>query len=60
MCQKMRGSGLRGLPEVTLTLKNGEYRRSVGIDHLKITPADKRGNSVVLLVVEHYAHFPQA
>lgn len=60
MCQKTRDTGVKGLPEQYLTLKPTHYRRAVGIDHLTITPADHNGNTCVILIVEHFAHFPQA
>ena len=60
MCQKMRNTGTRGLKPQTLTLKPPTYRKAIGMDHLTITPADRNGNTCVLLIVEHFAHFPQA
>jgi hypothetical protein len=60
VCQKTRRAGLKGLPAVTLTLKPDSYRSAVGIDHVTVTPADKAGNKVIILIVEHFAHFPQA
>ena len=58
VCQKMRDVGIRPLPEQTLTLKKGSYRKTIGIDHLAVKE-DKNGNSVVIMIVEHYSHFPQ-
>jgi hypothetical protein len=60
MCQKTRDTGVRGLPEQKLTLKPTTYRRCVGIDHVTVTPADEHGNTCVILIVEHFSHFPQA
>jgi hypothetical protein len=60
MCQKTRSTGVKGLPERTLTLKPNHYRRAVGVDHVTVTPADKSGNTCVILIVEHFSHFPQA
>ena len=60
MCQKTRDTGIKGLPSATLTLKKGEYRKTVGIDHLTVTPPDKDGNKCVILIVEHFSHFPVA
>jgi RNase H-like domain found in reverse transcriptase len=60
MCQKVRRAGLPGLPAVTLSLKPPTYRSAVGIDHITVTPPDAAGNKCVLLIVEHFAHFPQA
>ena len=60
LCQKTRETGVKGLPAQTLTLKPLRYRKVVGIDHVAVTPADKYGNKVVILIVEHFSHFPQA
>jgi hypothetical protein len=60
LCQKMRDTGVEGLPAQTLSLKPECYRRRVGVDHVTVTPADKYGNTCVILVVEHYSHFPHA
>ena len=60
LCQKLRDTGIKGLPAQYLTLKPSTYRRAVGIDHVSITPEDKHGNKCVILVVEHFSHFPQA
>ena len=58
-CQKMRDTGIKGLQEQILTLKPPTYRRTVGVDHVAITPADKNGNVCAIMVVEHWSHFPQ-
>ena len=37
---------------------NVEHTRSrIGIDTLTITPADKNGNSLIIVVVEHFSKF---
>ena len=59
-CQKMRNTGIKGLPEQILTLKPPTYRRTVGIDHVTVTPADQNGNTCAIMIVEHWSHFPQA
>ena len=59
ICQKMRNTGVKGLPEQYLTLKPSAYRAVVGVDHVTITPADKHGNCCAILVVEHHSHFPK-
>jgi hypothetical protein len=41
-----------------LSLKPNTYRRTVGIDHLAITPADENGNKCAIVIVEHFSHFP--
>jgi hypothetical protein len=60
ICQKTRDTGIRGLPSRTLHLKPPKYRSVIGFDHLAITPPDKNGNNCVVMIVEHFAHFPQA
>ena len=60
MCQKMRDTGISGLKPQTLTLKPLTYRKAVGIDHVTVTPVDRNGNKCVILIVEHFSHFPQA
>ena len=58
LCQKMRNTGINGIPAQHLSLKPSTYRRTVGIDHVTITPVDKHGNCCAILVVEHFSHFP--
>ena len=60
MCQKTRDVGIKGLREQILTLKPDTYRRVIGIDHVTITPMDEAGNTCIILIVEHWSHFPQA
>ncbi len=59
MCQKTRDTGIRGLKSQTLNLKPDTYRRSIGIDHVTVTPMDKNGNTCAITIVEHFSHFPQ-
>ena len=60
LCQKTRDVGIRRLKPRTLHLKRPTYRSAIGVDHVTVTPADKHGNTCVILLVEHFAHFPQA
>jgi hypothetical protein len=60
MCQKLRDTGIKGLPSANLTLKQDNHRLTVGFDHLSITPPDIHGNTCVIMIVEHFSHFPQA
>ena len=60
ICQKTRQTGVKGLPEVHRSLKPEHYRITIGVDHVTVTPADKYGNTCVILIVEHFSHFPQA
>ena len=57
LCQKTRRTGILGLAPKTLSLKPDSYRRTVGIDHVAITPEDKYGNKCAILVVEHFSHY---
>ena len=59
-CQKTRDTGITGLPARTLSLKPPSYRKAIGVDHITVSPTDRQGNSVIILIVEHYSHFPQA
>jgi len=60
LCQKMRDTGIKGLPAITRTLKPQTYRRRVGIDHISISKEpDKNGNTCAIILVEHFSHFPQ-
>ena len=59
MCQKMRDTGIKGLPSQNLTLKPPTYRRTIGIDHVTVTPADKHGYKAALVLTEHFSHFVQ-
>ena len=60
MCQKMRDTGITGLPSQTLTLKSQKYRKAVGIDHISVTrEPDRNGNTCAIIIVEHFSHFPQ-
>ena len=58
MCQKTRDIGFKGLASRTLSLKPTTYRRTVGVDHVAVTPTDKHGNNCAIMVVEHFSHFP--
>ena len=60
ICQKTRRTGVTGLNAETLSLKPLTYRRTVGIDHVTVTPPDDEGRTCVILIVEHFSHFPQA
>ena len=59
MCQKMRDTGIEGLPSTTRTLKPSTYRRAVGIDHVSVTPTDRNGNCCAVVITEHFSHFVQ-
>ena len=59
ICQKNRNTGVSSLPEMIRSLKPDHYRRRVGVDHVTVTPRDELGNGCIVLIVEHFAHFPQ-
>ena len=59
MCQKMRDTGIQGLPSTTRTLKPSTYRRAIGIDHVSVTPVDRNGNCCAIVITEHFSHFVQ-
>jgi len=58
LCQKTRRTGITGLPARTLSLKPESYRKTVGIDHVTVTPEDKHGNKCAIMIVEHFSHYP--
>ena len=60
LCQKTRATGIGGLVSRTLSLKPSHYRRTVGVDLTTVTPVDNNGNTCVILVVEHFSHYPVA
>ena len=60
ICQKTRSTGVTGLSAETLSLKPPSYRRAIGVDQVTVTPPDEQGRTCVVLVVEHFSHFPQA
>ena len=55
LCQKMRNTGIHGIPAQHLSLKPNSYKRTVGVDHVTITPVDKHGDCCAILVVEHFS-----
>lgn len=60
ICQKCRDVGIRPLAAQALSLKPPSYRRTVGVDIVTVTPPDRYGNGCLILIVEHFSHFPQA
>lgn len=56
-CQKVRLSMNYQLPSENLHLKPPYYRKRVGIDTLTITPVDKFGNYLLIVIVEHFSKF---
>jgi hypothetical protein len=56
-CQKVRFGVENNLTSQNLTLKPPYYRKRVGIDTLTITPVDKFGNGLAIVIVEHFSKF---
>ena len=59
LCQKDR-IPLQPVPHATTTETLLHHARSIGIDHVSITPHDEDGHIGLLLVVEHDTKFPYA
>lgn len=60
ICQKCRNVGIKPLAAQALSLKPPTYRRTIGVDIVTVTPPDKFGHCCLILLVEHFSHFPQA
>ena len=56
-CQKVRIMYEYNLPEEKLNLKCSHSRQRIGVDTLTITPKDKYGNSLAIVIVEHFTKF---
>ncbi len=56
-CQKVRLALDNTIPEEILHNKQPHYRNQIGIDTLTITPEDKYGNSLAIVIVEHFSKF---
>jgi hypothetical protein len=56
-CQKTRLRYAYTLPSENLNLKVQHCRRRVGVDTLTITPVDKFGNGLAIIVVDHFSKF---
>ena len=58
-CQKDR-CPTHPIPHASVTQTLMQHKRSIGIDHVTVTPPDEDGYTGLLLVVEHDTKFPQA
>ena len=58
-CQKDRCPA-QPLPHASVTQTLMHHTRSIGIDHITVTPPDEDGYVGLLLIVEHDTKFPQA
>lgn len=56
-CQKVRLALEYTIPEEILHLKQPHSRNQIGIDTLTITPKDKFGNYLAIVIVEHFSKF---
>jgi len=54
ICQKDRLGMTDHLQPVVRHIKPPHQRSRVGVDRLTVTPADKQGNTTLIVVVEHY------
>jgi len=54
VCQKDRLGMTDGLKQVVRHIKPPHQRSRVGVDRLTVTPADKQGNTTLIVVVEHF------
>jgi hypothetical protein len=57
ICQKDRLRQSDNIQPVTRHLRQDRLHRTVGIDHLTVTPEDKNGNKVVIMIVELFDKF---
>jgi hypothetical protein len=57
ICQKDRLRQLDNIQPVTRHLHQDRPHRTVGIDHLTITPEDKNGNKVAIVIVDLFDKF---
>jgi len=55
ICQKDRLGMTDGLAPVIRHIKPPHQRSRVGVDRLTVTPADKQGNTTLIVVVEHFS-----
>lgn len=53
ICQKDRLGMTDAIEPIYRTLQSGQKRRMVGVDTLTVTPADKYGNSYIIVIVVH-------
>ena len=54
VCQKDRLGMTDGLEPVVRHIKPPHQRSRVGVDRLTVTPADKSGNTTLIVIVEHF------
>ena len=56
-CQKIRLNMVSDIQPIIKSLNVEHSRSRIGIDTLTITPADKYGNTLIIVIVEHFSKF---
>jgi hypothetical protein len=56
-CQKIRLGMILDIPPLVRHLKPPHMRSRIGVDTLTVTPPDKQGNYLIIVVVEHFSKF---
>ena len=56
-CQKIRLNMVSNIQPIIKSLNVEHTRSRIGIDTLTITPADKNGNTLIIVIVEHFSKF---
>jgi RNase H-like domain found in reverse transcriptase len=56
-CQKIRLGMVLDIPPLVRHLKPPHMRSRIGVDTLTVTPRDKQGNYLIVVVVEHFSKF---
>ena len=57
VCQKDRLAMVNTLKPIVRHIKPPHQRSRIGVDRLTVTPADKDGNTTLIVVVEHFTKF---
>jgi hypothetical protein len=57
VCQITRNPSKQIIQPQTRTLKKGEYRRTIGVDHFTVAK-DRNENVCCIMITEHFSHFP--
>ena len=56
-CQKIRLNMVSDIKPIIKSLNVEHSRSRIGIDTLTITPADRYGNTLIIVIVEHFSKF---
>lgn len=57
VCQKDRLAMVNTIKPIVRHIKPPHQRSRIGVDRLTVTPADKEGNTTLIVVVEHFTKF---